>query len=405
MAALLLDKDGGLLVNKEWYHLNTSTNQAVFLRSTVPGVILGGELFTAHGPTYPYLTGCEGNTGTGATGVVTLGNNALAYNINGSHIVSCGGWAGPGTWPDDVAFVSALSNNGNRLAAIHRDGTNGSYIGTSSFRADATLLWPDTNNLYLQSRSDTNGNFIDFVAGSCDATTHLPQAVDNRLFYYNGGPITDRLVGYSYGVLTGTALFRVQILGSYYQIAIASVADPWGTPSIRNSSNAYSFGYNTETVSYYGAVHCPDAYSSYQGLWITALNSSSLGNQIVVIDDYFVTDIASWQYKVGASAVPWRIYPDPASDNHVLFSYSAGQDSYVMRLRASSVVAGLGFTTAGITTSAPTNSVQRYLGVAHNSSTPTGQYSGPITVSHVTSGVGGIGMSAPSNLVYQGSKD
>jgi hypothetical protein len=406
MAALLLDKDGGLLVNKEWYHLNTSTNQAVFLRSTVPGVILGGELFTAHGPTYPYLTGCEGNTGTGATGVVTLGNNALAYNLNGSHIVSCGGWAGPGTWPDDVAYVSALfGSTGNRLAAIHRDGTNGSYVGTSSFRADATLLWPDSNDLYLQSRSNTAGGGIEFVAGSCDTTTHLPQAVDNRLFYYISNAVTDRVVGYSYGVLTGTALFRVEPAGTYTQIAIASVADPWGTPSIRNSGNAYSFGYNTESVSFYGGVHCPDAYSSYQGLWITSVYSTSLGYQILAIDDYFVTDIASWQYKIGTTPVAWYIYPDPASDNHVIFSYSSGSTNYVMRLRASSVVAGLGFTTAGVTASAPTTAVLRYLGVPHNTSTPAGEYSAPLTVSHVTSTVGSIAMSAPSNLLYQGGKD
>jgi len=408
MAALLLDEDGNLLVNREWYHTSTGSAQAVDLGSTVPGVILGDELFTAHGPSITALTGCEGDTGTGTTGLVRLGNNSIGYNSTGktSHLVNCGGWAGPGTWPDDVAFVSALSGStGNRVGSIHRDGTNGSIVATSSFRADATLLWPDSNDLYLQSRSDTNGNHIDFVAGSCDATTHLPQAVDNRLFYYNGDLMTDRVIGYSYGVLTATALFRVRILGSYYQIAIASVADPWGTPSIRNGGNAYSFGYDTESISYYGAAHCPDVYSSYQGLWITSVSSPSLGTQIVVIDDYFVTDIASWQYKVGASTVPWYVYPDPASDSHVLFNYRDGQDMYVMRLRASSVVAGLGFSSAGVVASAPTTAVQRYLGVPHNSSTPTGEYGTPAGATHLIPGVGGITMTAPSNLVYQAGKD
>ena len=408
MAALLLDEDGNLLVNREWYHTSTGSAQAVDLGSTVPGVILGDELFTAHGPSITALTGCEGDTGTGTTGLVRLGNNSIGYNSTGktSHLVNCGGWAGPGTWPDDVAFVSALSGStGNRVGSIHRDGSAESYVGTSSFRADATLLWPDTNNLYLQSRSSTSGIGIDFVSGSCDATTHLPQAVDNRLFYYNADIVSDWVVGYSYGVLTATALFRPYMVNSYYQIAIASVADAWGTPSIRNSGNAYSFGYSNENVTYYGDTHCPDAYSSYQGLWITSIYSISLGYQIVAIDDYFVTDVASWHYKVNGNAANWYVYPDVTSDNHVIFVYRSSQNLYVMRLRASSVVAGLGFSSGGIVASAPTNAIQRFIGVAHNTSTPSTEYGAVASATHVIPGVNSIAMAAPTSLVYQSQKD
>jgi len=404
MAALLLDEDGGLLVNREWYLNSTSSDQYIDLKSTVPGAILDGELFTVSGPTYAYLTGCEGDTGTGSSGLQALGNTTIAYYPTTSHLVSCGGWAGPGTWPSDVAFVSTWTGTTHRIGSIHRDGTAGSYVGTSSFQADATLLWPDSNNLYLQSRSNTSQAGIDFVAGSCDATTHLPQAVDNRLFYYNGSTVTDRAVGYSYGVLTGTAMFRYNV-GSYYVIAVPSVADPWGTPVIRNSGNAYAFGYNTDSLVSYGAVHCPDAYSSYQGLWFTSIQSTSLGYQIVAIDDYFVTEIASWQYKLNGSTVNWYIYPDPASDNHVIFAFRYGATNYVMRLRASSIVAGLGFTSGGVTASAPTNTVIRYLGVPHNTSTPTTEYGGVFGATHVIPGVNSIPMTAPTDLVYQGGKD
>ena len=407
MAALLLDEDGSLLVNREWYHSSTTADQGINLVSTVPGVILGGELFTAHGPSYTGLVSCEGDTGTGTSGLVRLANTQVAYNTTKSMLVNCGGWAGPGTWPSDVAFVSSLhSTGGNRIGSIYRDGTAGSYVSTTSFQADATLLWPDTNDLYLQARSNTFGSTIDFVAGSCDATTHLPQGVDNRLFYYNSTAVSaEKAVGYSYGVLTGTAMFRYSVASSYYVIAVPSVADPWGTPTIRNGGYAYAFGYNTESVSTTGAVHCPDVYSSYQGLWITSIFSTSLGYQIVAIDDYFVTDIASWQYKVSGATVPWYIYPDPASDNHVIFVYRNTQDIYVMRLRASSIVAGLGFSSAGIVASAPTNRVLRYQGVAHNTSTPTTGYGAVSAATHVIPGVSSIAMAAPLSLVYQTQKD
>ena len=404
-AALLLDEDGGLLTNREWYVGSTSLDQDIYLKSTVPGVILGGELFTANGPNYTGLTGCQGNPGAGSTGVVSLFNNALTYYQSYSNLVACGGWAGPGTWPSDVAFVSARQGNANRIGTIHRDGTHGSYVSSTTFQADATLLWPDSNDLYLQARSSVSAAGLDFVAGSCDAITHLPQAVDNRLFYYNAAAITWENIGYSYGVLTATALFRPYMVNSYYQIAIASVYDPWGTPTIRNSGNAYSFGYNTENVTTYGAVHCPDAYSSYQGLWFTSILSTSLGYQIVAIDDYFVTDIAAWHYKVNGAAANWYLYPDPASDNHVIFTYKTGQTCYVMRLRASSIVAGLGFSSAGIVASAPTNTVLRYLGVPHNSTTPTGEYGTPVSATSVTQAQSGIGMAAPSNGVYQAGTD
>jgi hypothetical protein len=405
IAALLLDEDGNLLANREWYQTNTGSEQAVNLVSTVPGAILGGELFTVHGPSYAGLTGCEGVPEQTTNGLVRLANSSVPYNSTRAQLVNCGGWAGPGTWPDDMAFVSSLySTGGNRIGSINRDGTNGSYVSTTSFQADATLLWPDTNNLYLQSRSSTSGAGIDFVSGSCDVTSHLPQAVDNRLFYYNGD-ILNRSVGYSYGVLTSTALFRPRILNSYYQIAIASVADAWGTPSIRNSGNAYSFGYSNENVTYYGDTHCPDAYSSYQGLWITSIYSISLGYQIVAIDDYFVTDVASWHYKVNGNAANWYVYPDVTSDNHVIFVYRNTQDIYVMRLRASSVVAGLGFSSGGIVASAPTNAIQRFIGVAHNTSTPSTEYGAVSAATHVIPGVSSIAMAAPLSLVYQTQKD
>jgi hypothetical protein len=403
-SALLLDEDGSLLVNKEWYLSSTSSNGGTDLKSTVPGAILDGELFTVSGPTYPYLISAQGNTGEGSVGCVTIGNTGLPYSYQNSQLVNCGGWAGPGSWPDDVAFVSTLNGNGNRVGTIPRDGSTGSYVSTTTFRADATLLWPDSD-LYLQSRSSTTGAGIEFVAGSCDVTTHLPGAVDNRCFYYNGDIVTDRVVGYSYLPGTGAALFRVRIQASYYQLAMAAIYDPWGIASLRSNPYAYSFGYNTDSVSLYGATHCPDAYSSYQGLFIASIYSTNLGYQIVALDDYFVSSIAGWQYKVNAAAVPWYIYPDVTSDSHIIFTYKAGQTCYVMRLRVNSVVAGIGFSSAGVVASAPTNALLRYLGVEKNTNTPTGEYGSPVAGTYSSPAQGGITMGTPTGIVYQSETD
>jgi len=396
VAALILDEDGNLVINKQWYVYNTSTNQHVTTLYT-PGAILNDELFLLNGGSFAGLTGCENNTGIGDSGVVNLYQNGVSFAVN--YCCRNGNGDGPGVWTDhgDVAFISGGIGNGCRIGTIRRDQASAYYSATGSFRDGGTIIFPETDQ-YIQGRkrfrATSDWNSVHLASGTCDGITGLPLSQTNSLFYRTGPNSYQISTGYSFGPDTATNCFRDQVGGTYYTIAFSSVSDPWGTPVIRNSGKAYSFGYNTQSVSNYGAVHLPDAYSSFQGLWVSSCYTSTPGYIILVSDDYYITDIAQWHYTYNGTALPWYLYPDPSSYEHVILAYKSGQECHVMRLHYSSLINGLGFSSGSITATTPANPFIRYTGFADQGSL-TMNMTGSSTATPSSPGSSGIPMITP----------
>ena len=397
VAALILDEDGNLVINKEWYVYGTRTNQSI-ASLYMCGAILNDELFMLNGGSLAGVTGCENDTSFGSGGVVNLYQNGVGYL--GNQLCKNGNGDGPGVWTDhsNAAFISGDSGNGCRIADLRYDKASTSYTSTTTFRDGITIIFPETDQ-YIQNRKRyrTTGdwNSVHLAAGTCDGATFLPGAQTNSLFYRTGPSSVALSAGYSFGGGTATNCFREIVGGSYYTVAFASVADPWGTPVVRNSGNAYSFGYSTDTVTNYGAVHLPDAYSSFQGLWVHANFTLGTDHILVISDDYYVTDIAQWQYKYSGVPVLWYTYPDAASNEHVIMAYRNSQEMHVMRLHYSSLILGRAFASGGVTAAAPSTAMVRYAGFA-DQGTQTFSMSAPSAATVQSPAANGVAMTAPT---------
>ena len=401
VAALILDEDGNLQINKEWYVVNTSLNQAVTDGTSLSGIVVDDNLYMLHGGSYIGFTGCEGDTTTSG-GIVNLYSTGAPYNSVG-RACSNGEGAGPGM-VDRYGYVTAPSANGCRISLIDSEATTAVYGSTSSFRDGGTLIFPSTSQWlggWKRYRTTNDWNSTLFCAGTTSGD--IPTTATNKLFYRPGPTSYQYAVGYSSGADTATNAFREVVGTTYYTMAFSSVADPWGTPSIRNGGSAYSFGYSTQSVTSYGNVHLPDAYSGFQGLWVNSIYASTPGYQITVVDDYYVSEIAAWRYLIGGSNAVWYIKPDVSSYDHVILTSRSTQTVWVMRLHISSIIAGLAFTSAGVTAVAPTTNFIRYSGFTDMPGTELG-FSGPVNSTVTTPAAVAVGMSAPTiNTVQFGT--
>jgi hypothetical protein len=406
IAALLLDEDGNLLINKKWYVYNTTTNQ-VNSSVVLPSAILNDEVFILNGGSTSGLTGCEGDTGTGGTGVVNLYSNALSYVGYTMNMCKNFNAAGPGYWPDDVAIAVSPAGNGCRYNTIRRDGASAQYASNAVWRDGGTILFPDTNQFIMgkkRFRGTSDWNALRLTAGTTEATYGLPSTETNVCFGRSGPSCYLQNTGYSEGADTATCCFREIVGSSYYTVAYPSVGDPWGTPNVRNGGNAYSFGYNSQNCTVYGCAHLPDAYSGFQGLWVTSMYATTPGFQIQVIDDYYVSEIAAWQYKYSGTNYSWAVHNDPASWEHVIFQFESSDIVHIFRLHISSIIAGLGFASGGIVASAPTTHFIRYSGFANLGGSPEWG-SAPVATTPTTPSTTGVAMITPTIDHFQQDTD